>query len=58
MKNDSDKICREYQNTHFVFNKHFFFRKSCSLTDNVKKYRTFGQATQDIIAHAHCMLDT
>ena len=25
MRNVSDKICRENQNTHFVFNKFFFF---------------------------------
>jgi len=36
MRNVSDKSCRENQNTHFMFN--FFFRKSCSLCDNVEKY--------------------
>jgi len=25
MRNVSDKICRENQNAHFVFNKFFFF---------------------------------
>jgi hypothetical protein len=24
MRNNTDKICRENQNTHFVFNNHFF----------------------------------
>ena len=36
----------------------FFFRKSCCLWDNVEKYCRAGQATDDSIAHAHCMLDT
>ena len=32
MRNVSDKTCRENQNTHFMFNKlFFFFRKSCRL---------------------------
>ena len=26
MKNVSDKTCREYQNTHFILNKLFFFK--------------------------------
>jgi hypothetical protein len=43
--------------------KHFFFSinvfwKSCRLWDNVEKYRGAGQATDDSMAHAHCMLDT
>ena len=42
MKNVSDKICRENQNTYFVLSN-FFFRKSCRLWDNVK---TFGRARQ------------
>jgi hypothetical protein len=36
----------------------FFFRKSCRLWDNVGKYCRVGQATDDNIAHAHCILDT
>jgi len=35
MRNVSDKICKERQNTHFVFGE-FFFRKSCRLRDNVE----------------------
>jgi hypothetical protein len=35
-----------------------FFRKSCHLWDNVEKYSTAGQAIDDNVAHAHCMLDT
>jgi hypothetical protein len=51
-----DKSCRENQNTHFMFNTFFFPRKSCSLWDNVEKYCRAGQATDDSMAHAYCML--
>ena len=49
MRNISDGICRENQNTHVMFNKAFpkvitFFRS--------------GQPTDDHMAQAHCMLDT
>jgi len=33
--------------THFMFNNYFFFRKSCSLWRNEKKYFIAGQATDD-----------
>jgi len=33
----------------------FFFRK---LWDNMENYVTAGQATDDNMAHAHCMLHT
>jgi len=56
MRNISDESCRENQNTHFML--HFcFFRKSCRLWDNVEKYCTVGQITDDKMAHAHCMPD-
>jgi len=35
MRNISDKMWRENQNTHFVFSN--FFKKSCHLRDNVEK---------------------
>jgi len=35
-----------------------FFRKSRRLWDNMEKYCRAGQATDDKMAHAHCMLDT
>jgi len=35
-----------------------FFQKLCLLWDNVEKYCRAGQATDDTMAHAHCMLDT
>jgi hypothetical protein len=47
MRNVSGKICRENQNTHFMFNN-FFFRKSCHLCD-LEKYGTARQATDDNI---------
>jgi hypothetical protein len=43
--------------THFVWNN-FFFRTFCRLRDNVEKYCREGQATDDNMEQAHCMLDT
>ena len=37
MKNVSEKVCTENQNTHFVTRKGFFV-KSWRLRDNVEKY--------------------
>ena len=34
-----------------------FSRKSCRLRDNEEKYGTAGQAKDDNIAYAHCILD-
>jgi hypothetical protein len=45
MINVSDKSFRENQNTYFVFSNFFFFRKSCRLWDNVKKYFRAEQDT-------------
>ena len=56
MRNVPDKSCRENQNTHFVFNNFFF--KSYRWWDKMEKYSTAGQATDDNIAHAYCMLDS
>jgi hypothetical protein len=33
-------------------------RKSCRLWDNVEEYSIDGQATDDNMAHEHCMLRT
>jgi hypothetical protein len=46
--------------THFMFN---FLpppqkKKSCRLSDDVEKYGTAVQPTDESIAHAHSMLDT
>jgi len=35
----------------------FFFLKSCSLRGSVEKYCRAGEATDDNMAHAHCILD-
>jgi len=43
MRNVSDKIYRENQNTHFVFNNFFLFRKSCLLWDKGEKYCKAGK---------------
>jgi hypothetical protein len=51
MRNVSDKSYRENQNTHILC-AITVFRKSCRLRDNVEKYCTAGQATDDNMAHA------
>jgi len=51
LRNVSDKSCRENQNSHFVFNPPP--RKSLRLRDNVVKYGTAGQTTDDNITQ--CM---
>ena len=48
MRNFSDKICRGNQNTHFVYNN-FFHKNRPVLRDNVGKYSSAGQATDDNI---------
>ena len=40
-----------------MFNN-FLFRKSSRLLDSVEKYYRAGQATEENMAHALCMLDT
>ena len=55
MRNVSDRVV-ENQNPHFMFSN--VFRKSCRLWGNVEKYRTAGQATDDNMGHAHCVLNT
>jgi hypothetical protein len=56
MINVSDNSCRENQYTHFVFSN-FFSRKSCHLWEIVEKYCRAGQAADDNMAHARCMVD-
>jgi hypothetical protein len=53
MGNVSVEICRENQNTLFVFNNFFF----SFVRGSVEKYCTAGQDTNDNMAHAHFMLD-
>ena len=56
MRNVSEKSCRESQNT-FYSQLLFFPRESRHLEDNVGKYGTAGQGTDDDMAHALCRLD-
>jgi hypothetical protein len=48
----------EKTKTRILLSVTFFSRKSCCLWDNVEKYCRVGQATDDNMAHARCMLDT
>ena len=43
--------------THISWSVTFFFWKSFNLWENVEKFCRVGQAADDIMAHAHCMLD-
>ena len=43
---------------HISYSITLFFRKSLRLRDNIEKYCRAGQATDDNMAHAHCMVDT
>jgi len=51
----SDKVVETIK-THTSCSIISFFRKSCRLLDNVEKYCTAGQVTDDNMAQAHCML--
>jgi hypothetical protein len=48
MRNVSDKCYRENKKTHILCSE-TFFRKSCRFSDNVEKYGTARQATDDNI---------
>ena len=50
MRNVSDNICREKQNTIYVVQ--LFFQKSYRLCDNVENYIRAGQTTDENMAHA------
>jgi len=56
MRNFSGRFVEEIKkyNSHTV---PFFPQKMCCLY-HVEKYCTAGQATDDYMVHAHCMLDT
>jgi len=49
------EIIKKNQNTFYMQQR--FSRTSCRLGDNVEKYGTAVQATDDNTEHAHCMLD-
>jgi len=57
MENVSAKSSRETKNTRFIFIS-FLKKESYFLWDNVEKYYRAGQAKEDNMVHAHCMLDT
>jgi len=58
MKEGSDKSYRENKKAHVYIQYLFFLRKSSRFWEGFGKYCIAGQATDDIMAHAHCMLDT
>jgi len=49
MRNVSNKICRENQNTFFHFRQFLFQKKSTVYEKNVQKYRTASLPTDDNI---------
>ena len=55
MKNILNENCRENQNTYFMLNN-IFFKKSCSLRDNVEKYGGAREAANGNMA-VRCMLE-
>ena len=52
MKNVSDRLCRENENTHLIFSN-LFFSISCRLWGHVGKYSRAVQARDDNMAHAN-----
>jgi len=48
--------CRENQNTHFVISN--FFPENRAVYELIWKNCRAGQAADDNMAHAQCMLDT
>jgi hypothetical protein len=58
MRNVTDKTYWENQNAQFMSNSFFPSRKWCRLWDNVEKYCTAGQDTDNNMAMAHFMLYT
>jgi hypothetical protein len=55
MRNVSEKSCSGHQHTFFMTQKSFFFRKSRLLIDNVERYSTAKQATEENMAQSHFM---
>jgi hypothetical protein len=54
MRNTSSKFVEENQNIYFLLNK--VLQNSCHSWHNVEKHCRVGQATDDTMGHAHCML--
>jgi hypothetical protein len=56
---DHISVSSSYNEKCFIWKLYdFLFRKSHRLCDNVEKYCTAREATDDNMSHAHCMLDT
>jgi hypothetical protein len=55
MRNRAEKAIEKIK-THILCSV-TLYRKSCRLWDNVEKYCRAEQATDDSMAHVHCMLD-
>jgi hypothetical protein len=55
MRNFPDKFVEKIK-IHILF-AITFHRKSCRFLDKVEKYFTGRQATDNNMAHAHCLLD-
>ena len=51
--NISDKICREYQNTHFMFNK-FFFNENRAVYETMRKNMAESGRPQITIKYSAC----
>ena len=58
MRNASDNSCRENKKKTHILCLIILFRKSCPLWYNVEKCCRAGQATDDSMKHAYCMLVT
>jgi len=56
MRNVSDNICRENHNTYFIFSN--VLSKIVPFYEKMWEHFRDWQATDDNMAHAHCMLDT
>ena len=57
MSNVSYKLCIENKNTYFMFNTIFFDNHTVHEI-MCEKYCRGGEATDENLVHAHCMLDT
>jgi hypothetical protein len=52
-----DKNCGENKNKHLIFHN-VFCQERAVCENNVEKYCTAGQATDNNVAHEHCIMDT
>jgi len=52
------KVAQKFKTNIFCSINFFFFENRVVISDNVEKYRSSGQSTDDNMAHVHCLLDT